>query len=408
MRNRWTTVLAWSLWGLVITCLVVLLISPLVRRGDLGGLELPTFVAFSLFVLGFATIGGLIGARHPRNPIGWIMCVSAIAFTVGGATGGYAEYSLDRGMLPGFALAAWLSVWTWSVGAALPPTFLLLLFPDGRLPSRRWKPVAWVAGVAIVVVVLAIALAPGEIDDYNTSNPFGVPMIHAVVQPLAGFAGIALFACGFSSIASMIFRFRRAQNQERQQLKWLAYAVGMVALAAAASIPIETLSDSDEGLVELSNFLVTSSMSTIPMAIGVAVLKHRLYNIDRIINRTLVYVALTVILGLLYVAGVVGSGSLIRSLTGQTDNNLGVAASTLAVAALVRPLRSRVQGAIDHRFYRRKYDAARTLEIFSSRLRDEVDLDFLSRDLIGVVGDTMQPVHVSLWLRSTGRQREQQ
>ncbi|MBA3630362.1 MAG: hypothetical protein H0W55_11960 [Actinobacteria bacterium] len=157
----------------------------------------------------------------------------------------------------------------------------------------------------------------------------------------------------------------------------------------------------------MSNLIITTSMSTIPMAIGVAVLKHRLYNIDRIINRTLVYGALTAILGLIYIAGVVGFGSLIRSFTGQTDNNLGVAASTLGVAALVRPLRARIQGAIDHRFYRRKYDASRTLETFSSRLRDEVDLDLLSRDLVGVVGDTMQPVHVSLWLRSAAMESEQ-
>jgi len=205
----------------------------------------------------------------------------------------------------------------------------------------------------------------------------------------------------------LIFRFRRAEDQERLQLKWFAFAVALVAFAAAISVVIETVADSSEGLIEVSNLIVSTSMSTIPMAIGVAVLKHRLYNIDRIINRTLVYGALTAILGLIYIAGVVGFGSLIRSFTGQTDNNLGVAASTLGVAALVRPLRARIQGAIGHRFYRRKYDASRTLETFSSRLRDEVDLDLLSRDLVGVVGDTMQPVHVSLWLRSAAMESEQ-
>ncbi len=335
------------------------------------------------------------------------MLVAGMAFSLGGVTGDYASQSLDHRALPGLSLAAWFSVWTWSVGATLPATFLILLFPNGRLPSRRWRPVAWVTGVAIVVVDLSIALAPGKFDDYPISNPFGAPQAHAVLQPLAGVAGVALFASALASIVSLIFRFGRAEDQERLQLKWLAFAVALVAFAAATSVVIETVADADAGLIEVSNLIVTASMSTIPMAIGMAVLKHRLYNIDRIINRTLVYGTLTAILGLIYIAGVVGFGSLIRSLTGQTDNNLGIAASTLGVAALVRPLRSRVQGAIDHRFYRRKYDASKTLETFSSRLRDEVDLDLLSKDLVGVVGDTMQPVHVSLWLRSMVREGDQ-
>ncbi|MDQ3751470.1 MAG: hypothetical protein M3333_01060, partial [Actinomycetota bacterium] len=359
--------------------------------------------AYTVFVLGFATFGALIASRQPRNPIGWIMCVSALAFTLGGVTGDYASRSLDQPSLPGLPLAAWLSVWTWSVGAALPATFLLLLFPDGRLPSRRWRPVGWIAGVAIMVVVASLALAPGRFDDLPISNPFAIAFIYRALQPLIGAAGVALFACALASIGSLIVRFRRAEDQERLQLKWLAFAVALVAFAAAISVVIESTAGSDDGLIELSNLIVTSSMATMPMAIGVAVLKHRLYNIDRIINRTLVYGALSAILGLIYIGGVVGFGSLVRSVTGQTDNSLGVAASTLGVAALVRPLRSRVQGAIDHRFYRRKYDAARTLEMFSSRLRDEVDLDLLSRDLVGVIGATMQPAHVSLWLRSTGR-----
>ena len=401
--KRVASFMAVALWGLVVVGLVILLIFP----EDLGGLEIPLTVAYTVFVLGFATFGGIIASRQPANPIGWIMCVCAIAFTLGGVTGEYASQSLDHSVLPGLSLAAWFSVWTWSVGATLPATFLLLLFPDGRLPSRRWRPVAWITGVAIVVLVLSIALAPGKFDDYPISNPFGFPQIHAVLQPLAGIAGIALFASGLASIVSLIFRFRRAEDQGRLQLKWLAFAVALVAFSAAISVVIETVADSSEGLIEVSNLIVSTSMSTIPMAIGVAVLKHRLYNIDRIINRTLVYGALTAILGLIYIAGVVGFGSLIRSFTGQTDNNLGVAASTLGVAALVRPLRARIQGAIGHRFYRRKYDASRTLETFSSRLRDEVDLDLLSRDLVGVVGDTMQPVHVSLWLRSAAMESEQ-
>ncbi len=392
-----------TLWAFVVVGLVILLVSP----GNLGGLEIPLTLAYSAFVLGFATFGGLIASRQPANPIGWIMLVAGMAFSLGGVTGDYASQSLDHRALPGLSLAAWFSVWTWSVGATLPATFLILLFPNGRLPSRRWRPVAWVTGVAIVVVDLSIALAPGKFDDYPISNPFGAPQAHAVLQPLAGVAGVALFASALASIVSLIFRFGRAEDQERLQLKWLAFAVALVAFAAATSVVIETVADADAGLIEVSNLIVTASMSTIPMAIGMAVLKHRLYNIDRIINRTLVYGTLTAILGLIYIAGVVGFGSLIRSLTGQTDNNLGIAASTLGVAALVRPLRSRVQGAIDHRFYRRKYDASKTLETFSSRLRDEVDLDLLSKDLVGVVGDTMQPVHVSLWLRSMVREGDQ-
>ncbi|MBA3349668.1 MAG: hypothetical protein H0T12_03835, partial [Actinobacteria bacterium] len=290
MKRSWATLLSWLLWTIVVADLAVLLISPLLRPRSLGGLEIPTVAAFSLFVLGFATIGGLIGSRHPRNPIGWIMCVSAIAFTMGGAMGEYAQYSLDERVLPGFGLSAWFSVWTWSVGASLPPTLLLLLFPDGRPPSWRWRPVAWVTGVAIVVLTSSIAFEPGKFDDYPTSNPFGVPLIYDALRPLVGAATIALLGCAFASIVSLIFRFRRAENQERLQLKWLAFAVALVGLAAAISVVIESTADSKDGLIELSNLIVTASMSTIPIAIGVAVLKHRLYNIDRTINRTLVYV----------------------------------------------------------------------------------------------------------------------
>jgi len=397
--KRGASIMAAALWGLVVVGLVILLSSP----GDQGGLEIPLTLAYSVFVLGFSTFGGLIAFRHPSNPIGWIMLVASIAFTLGGVTDDYASQSPNDRAVPGLALAAWFSVWTWSIGASLPATFLILLFPNGRLPSRRWRPVAWVTGVSIMVVVSSIALAPGRFDDYPISNPFGAPQIHAVIQPLVGPAGAALFASALASILSLIFRFRRAEDQERLQLKCLAFAVALVAMAAAVSVVIESVAGSNEGLIEVSNLIVTTSMATIPMAIGAAVLKHRLYNIDRIINRTLVYGVLTAILGLIYIAGVVVFGSLIRSFTGQTDNNLGVAASTLGVAALVRPRRSRVQGAIDRRFYRRKYDAVRALEAFSSRLRDEVDLDLLSSDLVGVVGDTMQPAHVSLWLRYAGR-----
>jgi type III secretory pathway component EscS len=293
-------------------------------------------------------------------------------------------------------------------------TYLILLFPDGRLPSRRWRPLAWISGAAILSVSAGSALTPGPVEGFpGIDNPFGLekyPWVADAAQSLV----LLLPVCILASVVSLVLRFLRARGEEREQIKWLAFAASILGLGFSSYvIPGNILPDDAGGADPLwQNLLedaVTLSFAGIPMAVGIAVLRHRLYDIDLIINRALVYVSLTVLLAAVYAGGVVGLQAALRSLTGQ-ESTLAVVASTLAIAALFGPLRRRVQAFVDRRFYRRKYDAAKTLDAFSVRLRDETRLDALSDDLVGVVTRTVQPAHASLWLRpeagSEGRQAD--
>jgi hypothetical protein len=293
-------------------------------------------------------------------------------------------------------------------------TFLILMFPDGRLPSRRWTPLAWLCGLTLTVLWMALTFAPGSIREItgdssmpDVANRIGIEALRAFISgPF--FAVLApLPVCFLGCALSLIIRFRRSHGRERQQLKWLAAAAGTTAtfffLSIGASLVSGQASQSSAWsqplwLTILDNIGLFSFL-LIPMAVGIAILRYRLYDIDLIINRALVYGALTAVLALVYVAGVVGVGGMVRNLTGQASNNLAVAASTLGIAALFRPARSRIQSFIDRRFYRHNYDAAKTIETFSRRLRDEVELESLRSDLLGTIQETMHPAHASLWLR---------
>ncbi len=252
----------------------------------------------------------------------------------------------------------------------------------------------------LVAAVTAIysALRPGEIKDLGLINPLGIEALRPVVALLDTVTFAAFFVVIFVSVASLVVRFRRSRRQERQQIKWLAYAAAAIPVWFLVNYPIEEMSGLLFSVVE--NLLFAG----IPVAVGIAVLKHRLYDIDRIINRTLVYGALTMMLAMVYIGCVVGLQYVFHALTGS-DSQLAVVASTLAIAALFGPLRRRIQDFIDRRFYRKKYDDARTLEAFSARLRSETDLETLSGDLVSVARETVQPEHVSVWLRSPGGAR---
>jgi hypothetical protein len=374
--------LPWAIWLAIVALGVATSPSAL---GDGVG----PYIAYTVFVLAFATVGALVAARRPRNPIGWLLLGAGLSYVVGGISVSYSEAGRTGGDA---TLTAWLGTWVWIAGLGPVGTFGLLLFPDGRLPSRRWRPVAWLAGLGLASLVLGLALAPGRIEDTAIDNPVGLGGLPWLPDLLAGAGGVALIAGLVGAIASLRARYRGARAEQRQQLKWLVYAASVVGLSVLVTVPMESLLGPD--IVNLTNAISTVAASGVPIAMGIAILRHRLYDVDVVINRTLVYGALTATLAATYLVSVL----LVGLAVGRSG--LAVAVATLAVAGLFRPALSRIQAAVDRRFYRRRYDAQQTLEAFGTRLRDEIDLEALGADLAGVVRESVQPAHVSLWLRS--------
>jgi hypothetical protein len=343
----------------------------------------------------FAVVGAVLVAKRPTNLIGWIMATIVLMVAILPLGGAYATYVMATHGRPDAlaVLGAWTQNWYWYVLVSLVLVYLPLLFPDGRLPSRWWLPVALVAGIGtigtVVLGALADTLLVEEGPGYEIDNPIGIEGLGYVEDlPVFGVLLVLLGVGIIGAVTSLVVRFRRSRGIERQQMKWIVYA--------AVLLPLVFVSDLLPDAV--GNLLFGLILVAIPTAIGIAVMKYRLYDIDIIINRTLVYGPLTATLALIYVGGVVGLQALFRTLTGQ-ESTLAVVASTLAIAALFNPLRRRVQALVDRRFYRKKYDARKTLETFSTKLRDETDLGALSDDLLVVIQETMQPTHVTLWLR---------
>jgi len=397
-------------WSLCLLCVALAAAGPIL--GLLNGRTAREIfvdegiVTIATLVVTFAVVGALVASHRPRNPIGWIFCAAALFQGLSISGYEYATYALltQPGSLPLGAEVAWLDQWIWAPGLGLILVFLPLLFPDGRPLSRRWRPVAWLGGLSIgMIVVPAMILLWSERGAalVRPEGPAEEGTSHAlfVVVEFAGFPLMLL--AGLGAVVSLFVRFHRARGDERQQIKWFASAAALALvfifvvegrLVRAESGPLEVI-------VALSGLLV---VPTIPIATGIAILRHRLYDIDTIINRALVYGTLTASLALVYLGSVVGLQYVFRVLTGG-GSQLVIVASTLTIAALFSPLRRRIQGFVDRRFYRGKYDAAQVLAAFSSKLRDETDLEQLNADLLSVARETMQPAHVSLWLRAPDR-----
>jgi hypothetical protein len=346
-------------------------------------------------IVGAPILGGLIASRRPRNPYGWVWLGFGMGLALQQFAASYAGYALVE---PGTLVAPLTISRVLGLGnqvsLALAP-FLFLLFPTGRLPSRRWRPLAWISALSGAMILVLVFLF-GNPD--KVGGPIGM-MAASVVFII--FATIAL------SAISLLFRYRRASGVERQQLKWVAFTavlagsflVGQQLAWLAALLVSNTLGAELPSLNRsLENLLNVTFNVCLYAGVGIAILRYRLYDIDIIINRTLVYGSLTVSLALVYFGGVISLQDLLRALTGQ-GSQLAIVASTLAIAALFNPLHRRIQSFIDRRFYRRKYDAAKTLEVFSAKLRDETDLEALNGELLAVVRETVQPEHISLWLR---------
>ena len=356
---------------------------------------------FWLLFVAFATVGALVASRWPKNAIGWIFWWLGFSFLLVGASEEYALYALvtEAGSLPGAEGMLWLT--TLFGGPIVFTVFALvfLLFPDGRLPSHRWRPVVWIDLVAVACIV-AWAFGPGTLENLGlvrVSNPFGIEGAAALLGTLGWVGLFVTLAVTVAGGVSLVVRFRGARGVERQQIKWFAFS-GIVFCAVFAAAPFLWSLPESPGTMWIWPVLFLAGASTIPVAVGIAILRHRLYDIDLLINRALVYGSLTATLLAVYFGGIVLLQRLFVVLTGE-HSTLAVVASTLAIAALFHPLRRRAQGFVDRRFYRRKYDAAKTLAAFNARLRDQTDLDVLGNDLLGVARSTMQPSHVSLWLR---------
>jgi hypothetical protein len=360
-------------------------------------------VFFLATVLTFSVVGAMIASRQPRNAIGWIFCGVGLVMGINSLAGGYAEYRLSGGSAPGSLAetAAWFASWSWTILVYAPTSFLLLLFPDGRLPSPRWRPVAWCAALGLIGFLAGAALQTGPLGDFpRIVNPYGVDSL--ILEVVAVTGAILAAASMVASAVSLIVRMRRAGRVERQQIKWLAYG-GAIVVGTVFASGVISIWSANVGIA-----VVSVGLLGVPIFTGVAIARYRLYDIDIVINRTLVYGALTAALVAVYFGGVVTLQILFRALTGQEQQpQLALVVTTLAIAALFDPLRRRIQSFIDRRFYRRKYDARKTLEAFSVKLRDETDLEALSGDLEGVVRETMQPAYVSLWLRPDKASKDQ-
>ena len=413
MSSRGTSWLAWSLAALSVVMFVgsvalwVLAHSTHVPRSLDADLTTGGLLGQALFLV-FPLVGALIASRRPENPIGWLCLVDGLLWTTTDMLDYHSLYVMaSPGSVPFPVGLAGVNHWLWVPTVGLLGTYVFLLFPDGRLPSRRWRPLAWLSGVVIASGSLGLMLSPGPLDmPRGIRNPFGLEAAPWVA--VAAYATLPLLPlCMLASALSLVMRYRRSRGDVRQQIKWIAFAASLVALTYLIAIVASFIHPSEiwfaAGLplwLDLIEYAALLSITSVPIAIGFAVLKYRLYDIDLIINRTLVYGSLTGALALVYFGGVTVTQALFRNITGQEQlPQLVVVVSTLLIAALFTPLRRRIQSFIDRRFYRAKYDARKILEAFSVRLRDETDLEALNEDLVEVVRETMQPAHVSLWLR---------
>ncbi len=392
MSARRATWLAWSLCAAAAAVLVFAYVLPAFGASPRSDRLFESI--FTLMILAYAAVGAVVASRRPHNPVGWVFCAFGLCAAVLAAAAEYAE--LDpvgrSAALPEFAIGSWLAEWI-----SLPTfglvVFVLLLFPTGRPLSPRWRGAGWFTAVALAGGALSAAFKPGILGENSrpAENPLGIEGLVGDALTTMGpvFEGLSVASIGLGVVA-MVLRFRRSRGDERLQLKWLALTGGLGGAGLTANLVADGVGIDLEPLFYLS----TLAFAVLPMAAAVAILRHRLYDIDVVIRRTVVYGALTLTL----LASYLGLVLVLQQIL-DPESDFAVAGSTLAVAALVRPARARIQEIVDRRFYRSRYDAAHTIETFGARLRDEVELDSLSRELRDVVRETMQPAHASLWLR---------
>ena len=390
----------WGAWGVAtVTCLMALarlvlaILDPAASdrstAPQVPGGGIPAAALEAMVLITVAVVGSVVAARQPRNAVGWILCV--VPFFLGVIIlGSHVYWSLvlhDVGSERAVAIVAWLGSWTW-VPAILPTvTFFPLLFPTGRPTSSRWRPVIWMAAATTALMLFTEMFRPGRFQEFPVDNPFGIATAKGLIVNVGDVLWLVTTAL---SLTSLVLRFRHSHGDERQQVKWVALGAVLFVVTNIVSAVSESLVGEDAAFA-----IIMIGFLFIVSGVAVAMLRFRLYDIDVVINRALVYGSLTAMLAGVYLGSVLLLQIVLETLTG--GSGLAVAASTLGTAALFGPLRTRTQAVVDRRFFRRKYDAAQTLQRFSARVRDEVDLDALTAELRAVVAETMQPAHVTLW-----------
>ena len=366
------------------------------ERTVMMAVQLSSFFAFPV-------VGSLIVSRRPGNTVGWIFCAIGLGTAATSFTAGYVQHALATGADAQLATslidALGNGVWNLNLGLG---SLLLFLFPDGKPPSRGWRLIVWLDAIAIALMVIATWVQPGPLEAHGrVVNPIGLAVAGPVLNVVNAVGHAVFLPLVLLAVASVIVRYRRAAGIQRQQIKW--FALGAAAMVLCVVVTVVAVPDENSPLSTIG-FAIAFAM--LPIGAGIGVLRYRLYDIDVIINRALVYGSLTALLAAVYFGSVVGMQHLASAVAGPQAraNPLIIVLSTLLIAALFTPLRRRLQRTIDHRFYRSKYDTTRTLERFATTLRSETDLRALSDHLVGVVDETMRPAHVSLWLRQPARE----
>src|SRR5947208_3837275 len=383
-------------WSICISLIFAATVLRFLEGGNLLQYAHNIFIGIAFGLYG--TVGALIVWQRPRNTIGWILCAIGIGTAITDFSGAYSAYGMIKGhlLLPGTEVFNWLGNTVWPINWVLFLVFLPLLFPNGHLLTRRWRIVGWLAAVLAFLSMLAGWLSLANVELFGKGIPADF------WSSLSDNFNLLVLPLTIAALVSLVLRFIRAKERQRQQIKWLNYGTAIMAVLIIGSILI--LNDPNSPIYTL---IFDFAIMLLPLSIGISILRNQLYDIDRLINRTLVYGILTILLALVYFGLVFGLQALVHLFTGQISQSpIVVVASTLAIFVLFQPLRHRIQRIIDRRFYRSKYDAAKIIANFSSTLREEVDLNSLSEHLVAVVQETMQPAHVSLWLRKSEQERK--
>ena len=394
----------WLAWALCVLSLALTALSLLLFILNLSYPNTHLYEPWldnTLAAVFYPTVGAIVASRRPENPVGWLLCLYGLVTSIGYFFAEYAIYALlaQPDSLPAGEAIAWILSWVLPILNGLM-VFYILLFPTGRLPSRRWRWLGWLTVAFVMVGVILAAFSSGALLGIlgPIQNPLGIEGFSNIYYKAVLFTMASLLT--LAAALAVFIRLRRAIGVERQQIKWFAYAAVATVSAGILAYLIPRVIDTPLWFERVGFALNIAFIPAIPIAIGIAILRYRLYDIDILINRTLVYGSLTLMLALVFFGGVTSTQIVFTALSGQEQlPQLAIVVSTLVIAALFTPLRRRIQSFIDRRFYRRKYDARKTLEAFGSRLRDETDLDALSNDLVGVTRSTMQPEHVGLWIR---------